>query len=268
MTATIVEFLLGLVVGVSGGVSSGLLGVSPGGALTVFSALLIGAEQHVAQGLSLIAQIPPTSLAALRRYREAGGEIPKRWLAPLILGFLVGGIAGAAAATSVSATALRWTYVVYLVALDALLILRTPNREEDNSLRQDDVSRQDGASLARPALFAVGALAGISSGFLGIGGGLAVVVGLGAGLGVRQRRAQLAALALTLLPMTAPAAYVYWRAGWAAPWPALGGAVLGLWAGADLGAHIAQRVSEATLRRLVVGFVAAMAFAMAGKALA
>jgi uncharacterized protein len=262
MTATVVEFLLGLLVGFSGGVSSWLLGVSPGGALTVFSALLMGAEQHVAQGLSLIAQIPPTSLAGLRRYREAGGEIPRRWLAPLIPGFVAGGIAGAAAAASVSAATLRWTYVGYLVALDALLILRRPRREEGDPLRHED------ASVAWPVLLVVGALAGISSGFLGIGGGLAIVAGLGAGLGVPQRRAQMVALALTLLPTTAPAAYVYWRAGWAAPWPALVGAAPGLWAGADLGARAAQRLSETALRRLVVGFVAAMALAMAGKALA
>jgi uncharacterized membrane protein YfcA len=262
MTATLVELLLGLLAGISGGVSSGLLGVSPGGALTVFSALLMGAEQHVAQGLSLIAQIPPTGLAGLRRYREAGGEIPRRWLAPLILGFVAGGFAGAAAAASVSAAALRWTYVAYLVALDALLILRKPRREEYDPLRQKD------ASLAWPALFAVGGLAGVSSGFLGIGGGLAIVVGLGPGLGVPQRRPQMVALALTLLPMTAPAAYVYWRAGWAAPWPSRIGGVLGLWAGTSLGTRAAQSVSETALRRLVVGFVAAMALAMTAKALA
>jgi hypothetical protein len=267
MTATVVEFMLGLVVGLSGGLSSGLLGVSPGGALTVFSTLLMGAEQHVAQGLSLIAQIPPTSLAGLRRYRAAGGRVPGRWLAPLILGFTAGGIVGAAAAAWIGAAALRWTYVVYLVALDMVLVLRKPRRGDDEG-GSEDAARPDDASLAWPALLAVGALAGLSSGFLGIGGGLAIVVGLGAGLGVSQRRAQMVALALTLLPMTAPAAYVYWRAGWSAPWPALVGAVLGLWAGADLGARAAQRASEAALRRLVVGFVAAMALAMAAKALA
>ena len=48
----------------AGGLTSGLLGVSPGGGLVVFSVLLLGAEQHVAQGISLVAQIPPTSLAA------------------------------------------------------------------------------------------------------------------------------------------------------------------------------------------------------------
>jgi uncharacterized membrane protein YfcA len=129
-------------------------------------------------------------------------------------------------------------------------------------------TRRDDASLARPALFAAGALAGISSGFLGIGGGLAIVAGLGAGLGVPQQHAQMVALALTPPPMTAPAAYVYWRAGWAAPWPALVGAIIGLWTGADLGARAADRLGETALRRLVVGFVAAMALAMAAKALA
>ena len=51
MTATIVEFLLGLVVGLGGGLSSGLLGVSPGGALTVFSALLSDENVIVAAGV-------------------------------------------------------------------------------------------------------------------------------------------------------------------------------------------------------------------------
>ena len=59
--------LAGIGVGLAGGVSAGLLGVSPGGALVVLSVLLLGAEQHVAQGMSLIAQVPPTSIAGIRR---------------------------------------------------------------------------------------------------------------------------------------------------------------------------------------------------------
>ncbi len=62
----------GLGVGLIGGVTSGLLGVSPGGGLVVFSVLLLGVEQHVAQGISLIAQIPPTSISGVRRYRVSG----------------------------------------------------------------------------------------------------------------------------------------------------------------------------------------------------
>ena len=118
--------LAGAAVGLVGGFTSGLLGVSPGGGLVVFSVLLLGAEQHVAQGISLAAQIPPTSLAGIRRYRKGGVRTPARWLAPLAVGFLVGGVGGAGAAGLVSAAALQWTYVVYLVGLDALLLRRDP----------------------------------------------------------------------------------------------------------------------------------------------
>ena len=68
------ELAAGLGVGLVGGITSGLLGVSPGGGLVVFSNLLLGAEQHVAQGISLVAQIPPTSLSGIRRYWEKGSR--------------------------------------------------------------------------------------------------------------------------------------------------------------------------------------------------
>ena len=179
MTGTAVEFLLGLLVGLSGGASSGLLGVSPGGALTVFSALLMGAEQHAAQGLSLTAQIPPTALAGLRPLSRSRRRIPKTLAGAVILGFVAGGFAGAAAAASLSAAALRWSYVAYLVALDALLILRRPAGEEVDAARQVD------ASLSTPALFAVG---GIRWTFIWVSRhrrrSRRIVAGLGAGLGV------------------------------------------------------------------------------------
>src|ERR1700760_4553619 len=101
----------GIGVGLAGGFTSGLRGVSPGGGLVVFSVLLLGAEQHVAQGISLVAQIPPTSLAAIKRYWEKGSRSPLRWLIVLTIGFLFGGVAGAYAASFASGKALQWSYV-------------------------------------------------------------------------------------------------------------------------------------------------------------
>src|SRR5215472_13917576 len=92
------DLLGGAGAGLAGGLTSGLLGVSPGGGLVVFAVLLLGAEQHVAQGISLVAQIPPTGITGIRRYRESGGHTPLRWLLLLTAGFLVGGIGGALAA--------------------------------------------------------------------------------------------------------------------------------------------------------------------------
>jgi len=80
-----------------------------------------------------------------------------------------------------------------------------------------------------------GRFAALSSGFIGIGGGLATTVGLSAVLDVPQRQAQMASLVLSLIPTTIPAAGVYWRAGAMGPWPALLAVILGLVAGTDLG---------------------------------
>jgi uncharacterized protein len=72
------DFVGGLGAGLAGGITSGLLGVSPGGGLVVFSVLL-GAEQHVAQGISLVAHILPTSISGIKRYWEGGSlDLPER----------------------------------------------------------------------------------------------------------------------------------------------------------------------------------------------
>src|ERR1700753_3105660 len=89
------ELLAGIGTGLAGGLTAGLLGVSPGGGLVVFSVLLLGAEQHAAQAISLIAQIPPTSLAGIKRYWEQGSRSPLRWLIVLAFGFIIGGGLGA-----------------------------------------------------------------------------------------------------------------------------------------------------------------------------
>ena len=121
--------------------------------------------------------------------------------------------------------------------------------------------------FSRSALLAVGAFAGFSSGFLGIGGGLAITVGLSAWLKVPQRLAQMASLALLIVPLTNSAAWIYWREGRVAPWPVLLGVVLGLVLGTDIGARLANRVDDRLLRQLLIAFIVLMAAYMAQEAL-
>jgi uncharacterized protein len=256
-----IGFIDGVAVGAVGGLTSGLLGVSPGGGLVVFSVLLLGAEQHAAQGISLVAQVFPTSLSGIRRYWEKGHRSPLIWFVLLGAGFLVGGAAGAKAAAAASRVFLQWTYVLYLVALGALVIARPPGR----GIEGGDVPAAP--RVSHIALVAVGAFAGFSSGFLGIGGGLAITVGLSAWLKVPQRLAQMTSLVLLTAPLTIPAAWVYWREGRTASWPVLAGVVLGLVAGTDIGARLANRFSDKALRRLLIAFIAAMAAYMAREAL-
>ena len=255
------DLVAGIITGLAGGLTAGLLGVSPGGGLVVFSVLLLGAGQHVAQGISLVAQVPPTSLTGIRRYWQTGNRTPLRWIILLTIGFVAGGAAGALTANHVSEPALRWTYVAYLVALDAMLILRGGGAKKE--------SDGDGALRDLPwvALLAVGLVAGLSSGFLGIGGGLATVVGLSAVLGVPQHQAQMVSLVMSLIPTTIPSAWIYWSEGSLASWPVLAGVVAGLLVGTDLGARAANRIDRATLRKAMIFFVSLMAAYMTFKAL-
>ncbi|MBV8851383.1 MAG: sulfite exporter TauE/SafE family protein [Methylobacteriaceae bacterium] len=257
----LIDLVSGIGVGLIAGLTAGMLGVSPGGGLVVGSVLLLGAEQHVAQGISLIAQIPPTSISAIKRYWEKGSRSPKDWIVLLAVGMICGGILGSVAAANVSTNVLQWTYVVYLLLLDALLIFR---RRRDNT---ESDSEDDAQKASRLALLAVGTLAGFSSGFLGIGGGLAITVGLVTWLKTSQHQAQMMSLVLALVPTSIFSAFVYWQHGWTASWPVLLAVICGLWAGADVGARIANRLDEKVLRTVVVLVVTGMALYMAYKAL-
>ena len=254
-------FFAGVAVGLVGGFTSGLLGVSPGGGLVVFSLLLLGLEQHAAQGVSLVAQVFPTSLAGVRRYWRAGHRAPLIWLALIGGGFLIGGAAGAKTAVFASRAVLQWTFVLYLTALGALVVLRPPGRAPESG------DAFPTPAVSKAALVAVGAFAGFSSGFLGIGGGLAITVGLSAWLKVPQRLSQMISLALLTAPLTLPAAWVYWREGRLVAWPVLAGVVLGLMLGTDIGARLANRLNDRRLRFSLLAFIVLMAGYMVREAL-
>jgi uncharacterized membrane protein YfcA len=251
----------GVAVGFVGGFTSGLLGVSPGGGLVVFSILLLGVEQHAAQGVSLVAQVFPTSLSGIRNYWRKGHRAPLLWLVLLGGGFLIGGAVGAKAAAAASRVFLQWTFVLYLTALGALVVVRPPHHQLESA------GAPAVPTVSQAALVAVGSFAGFSSGFLGIGGGLAITVGLSAWLKAPQRMAQMISLALLVIPLTIPAAWVYWSEGHILSWAVLIGVVLGLVAGTDIGARLANRLNDKALRRSLLVFIVLMAGYMAHEAL-
>src|ERR1700743_389653 len=85
------DFFGGLLTGGVGGFVSGFLGVTSGGILVPLLVLILGKDQHVAQGISLVAQVVPTSLSGVRNYSRSGHRISWRWLTWLAIGFSVRG---------------------------------------------------------------------------------------------------------------------------------------------------------------------------------
>lgn len=255
------DILSGFLTGGIGGLISGFLGVTSGGILVPLLILILGRDQHVAQGISLVAQVVPTSLSGVRSYSQSGHRISLRWLIWLAAGFCIGGCIGALLATHVSDRALQWTFAGYLAVLLMIVMLRPshPKVEGGTDVPED-------VPLHWALLAAIGAVAGWSSGFLGIGGGLAITA-LMAGLAkISQHRAQAMSLAVTALPVTLPAALLYVQQGTELPLLAIVSLIVGLWIGTDIGARFANRVSPDKLRVMMIVMIAAMAIFMALKA--
>jgi hypothetical protein len=256
------EFFAAVTTGTIGGFVSGLLGVSSGGILVPLLILILGREQHAAQGLSLVAQIFPTSLGGVRDYMRHGHSISWRWLICLAVGFAAGGILGAMLAGGISDLTLRWSFVGYLVVLMTLMFLSDRRR----AASEHEPAPDNGAAIWM-VLVAIGFVGGLSSGFLGIGGGLAITALMSTVIKVSQHRAQAFSLAVTALPLTLPAALIYFQNGWAMPWLIVAGVVAGLWVGTLIGSQFANRISERNLRRLSFVFIGAMALYMAFRAM-
>ena len=255
------DVLGGLLAGGVGGIASGFLGITSGGILVPLLVLLLGKDQHVAQGISLVAQVVPTSLSGVRNYSQSGHRISLRWLTWLATGFAIGGCVGALLATHVPDRALQWTFVGYLAILLAIVILRPPRPKVDGT-----ADGPDDKTLSWAALAAIGAVAGWSSGFLGIGGGLAITALMAGLLKVSQHRSQAVSLAVTALPVTLPAALLYVQQGTALPWATIAALIVGLWIGTGIGARFANRVSPARLRMALMIVIGGMAIFMAFKA--
>jgi uncharacterized membrane protein YfcA len=250
----------GLLIGLIGGAASGLMGVSSGGFLVALAVMMLGLPQHVAQGVSLVAQVPPTSLSGVMQYRRSGHVVALRWLVLLSLGFVIGVVSGALLAGAIADRALRWAFVGYLVLLGLLSLARLRG--------SSDVAKHgEPVVLGGATLIGVGVVSGVSSGLLGIGGGLAITALLAAGLRVPQHVVQALALAVTTLPLTLPAAWVYAEQANGLPWWAIAGIIGGLWIGTAAGARLATLMSERSLRLMMPVCIFAMAGYMARRAL-
>jgi uncharacterized membrane protein YfcA len=105
----------------------------------------------------------------VRHYSRSGHRISLRWLSWLAAGFCLGGAIGALLASHVADRALQWSFVGYLAVLLAIVIQRPPRPKSTSS----EAVPED-IPVHWTVLAAVGAIAGGSSGFLGIGGGLAI----------------------------------------------------------------------------------------------
>lgn len=105
-----------MIIGCVAGVLSGLIGIGGGVILIPSLIFLLGFSQHMAEGTTLAAMVPPIGiLAALVYYQNNQVDIKAASL--IAAGFLVGGFFGARLAQQFTSDMLQKIFAVMLIAL-------------------------------------------------------------------------------------------------------------------------------------------------------
>jgi uncharacterized protein len=108
-------------IGAAAGVLAGLLGIGGGLVMVPAMVLLLGFDQHVAQGTSLVVIIPAALSGSITHYRN--GRTSLRDAALLAGGGVLGATLGSVLALSVDDTILRRLFALFLLAVAARMIL-------------------------------------------------------------------------------------------------------------------------------------------------
>jgi len=107
-----------MLTGLLGGILSGLFGIGGGIIIIPILVLLLGMNQHLAQGTTLALFVPPIGiLAAWTYYRE--GLVDLKVAGLLCIGFFIGGLLGAKLAAYLSDILLKRIFgcIMLLIAL-------------------------------------------------------------------------------------------------------------------------------------------------------
>jgi uncharacterized membrane protein YfcA len=115
------QIFLYILLGLGGGVLSGLVGIGGGILMVPGLIFLFGMTQHQAQGTTLAMMVPPIGILAAWTYYRAG-HVDLKVAGLLCAGFFIGALLGARAAVTLSNPVLEKVFgaVLLVVALKML----------------------------------------------------------------------------------------------------------------------------------------------------
>lgn len=112
MNITLIVSLV--IIGLLGGILSGFMGVGGGVVMIPLMILLLGFNQHEAQGTSLaVLAIPVTFMAAYTYYNE--GHVNWKFALVIALAFVIGGFIGSKFAVTINQGVLKKIFAVILL---------------------------------------------------------------------------------------------------------------------------------------------------------
>lgn len=189
-----------LLVGVLGGLLSGVFGVGGGTIMVPLLIRLLGFDQRRAAATSLAA-IVPTAVAGALGYL-GGGQLDLLAAALIALGGVAGALVGTRLLRTLPLGWLRWMFVGLLLLVAIRMLFVVPVRGASVELGPWVIA----------ALVLLGLVVGVASGMFGIGGGVVIVPVLVAFLGVSDLVAKGTSL-VAMIPMSVSGTVANRRAG-------------------------------------------------------
>jgi uncharacterized membrane protein YfcA len=240
-----------LLIGVATGVASGLLGVGGGFVMVPALVYVLGTPQREANGTSLAVIVPVAIVGA--GILGGGHQVDLEVGIALAIGAVGGAVVGARLTRRLSDLVLRRAFGVMAVAVGIVMIADAVLRAVGGNAQLTAGLNPTGISLWVMA-FVVGAIAGVLSGLLGIGGGAIMVPAMTLLMGLSQHVAQGTSL-LVIIPTAISGSITHFRMGnirlRTAGWLSLGGAL-----GAVAGAILALASPDQLLRLLFGAYLA------------
>ena len=115
------EWLAYLGIGALVGFAAGLLGIGGGVVMVPAMVLIVGLDQHVAQGTSLLVIIPAAAFGSFTHYRH--GRLAIRDAGALAVGGVLGAVLGSVTALSLDDQLLRKLFAILILAVAVRLLM-------------------------------------------------------------------------------------------------------------------------------------------------
>lgn len=234
-----------LAIGLATGLASGLLGVGGGFVMVPTLVYLMKTPQREANGTSLAVIVPVAVVGAT--ILGGGHQLNLEVGIALAIGAVGGAVLGARLTRGLSDIGLRRAFGTVAAAAGIAMIADSALRAVGGSVHLGGGVHPTGLSLWLMGL-AVGAVAGVLSGLLGIGGGAIMVPAMTLLMGLTQHMAQGTSL-LVIIPTAISGSITHFRMGHikleTVAWLSAGGVI-----GAVAGAFLALASPDAILRLL------------------
>lgn len=237
----VAKIAIDLVLGCTIGFVGGAFGIS-GGIVAIPMLGFLGLPQQLAQGTSLVGQLP-SALVGLVAYGRRG-KLDMRLVRDLMLGAIPFAVLGAIAANSVSSSALRRAFALFVITVATYTLW--------NALRKRGALAER-REISVPLALGVGGIAGFLSGIFGIGGAAFAIPTLTLLFGLTQTEAQGFGL-VVILPSIVISIITYGHAGqvdWSTGIPLGIGSMLTV----SLGVALAHRLPDRLLRLAFCGLL-------------